>query len=192
MDPRPAPGGARLTAPPAEHPLIEAILAPHAAAIGADWRGYRHHVYRVAALASVFGPVTPEITDKLAIAAAFHDLGIWTAGTFDYLDPSMALAAEWLAATGRAAWTDELLAMIQEHHRIRPIRTGDPTGLVERFRKADWVDVTMGALTFGLRRGYWRELTAAWPTAGFHRGLVRLTLARMREHPLSPLPMLRF
>ena len=39
----------------------------------------------------------------MAIAAAFHDIGIWTAGTFDYLEPSVRVAAAYLTGTGRAA-----------------------------------------------------------------------------------------
>ena len=191
MAPGPDPRPARLTPAPAEHPLIEAILAPHAAALGGDWRSYRHHVYRVAALAGAFGPGTAEAGEKIAIAAALHDLGIWTAGTFDYLDPSMALAADWLARTGRSAWTDEIEAMIQEHHRIRPVR-GAGMALVEAFRRADWVDVSRGLVSFGVTREEYGALVAAWPTAGFHRRLVELTWARWRRHPLSPLPMLRF
>ena len=35
------------------------------------------------------------------------------------------------------------------------------------------------------------EVYARWPSAGFHRRLVQLSLARLRTHPWSPLPMLR-
>jgi hypothetical protein len=42
--------------------------------------------------------------EKLAAAAVFHDLGILTNKTFDYIVPSIALAREYLAARGRAAW----------------------------------------------------------------------------------------
>jgi hypothetical protein len=31
--------------------------------------------------------------EKIAVAAVFHDLGIWTNKTFDYIAPSVALAA---------------------------------------------------------------------------------------------------
>jgi hypothetical protein len=32
----------------------------------------------------------------------------------------------------------------------------------------------------------------AWPNAGFHRRLAQLAFERLRSHPLSPLPMLRW
>ena len=33
---------------------------------------------------------------KIAVAAVFHDIGIWSNKTFDYLEPSVALAREYL------------------------------------------------------------------------------------------------
>ena len=63
---------------------------------------------------------TPTQLQKMAIAAAFHDMGIWTDGTFDYLQPSIGLAGEHLARSGRPEWTPEITAMILEHHKISP------------------------------------------------------------------------
>ena len=80
--------------------------------------------------------------------------------------------------------------MILEHHKITPYRD-HPDWLVEAFRRSDWVDVTKGVLTFGLSRRFVREVLATWPSAGFHRMLMRLELTRLRTHPLNPLPMVR-
>ena len=133
----------------------------------------------------------PEQLHKIAIAAALHDMGIWTAGTFDYLPPSVRLATTHLAAAVQSARpAAEVTAMIEQHHKLTPWR-GEPTWLVEPFRRADWADVTRGAIAAGAPRGMLRALYAAWPGAGFHRMLLRLELARLRSHPLSPLPMLR-
>lgn len=49
--------------------------------------------------------------------------------------------------------------MIREHHRIIPYRI-NPHWLVERFRKADWVDVSMGLITFGLSRTFLAEVSS--------------------------------
>jgi hypothetical protein len=127
---------------------------------------------------------------KMAIAAAFHDLGIWTDGTFDYLQPSIRLASSYLARSGKPEWTPEITAMILEHHKISRYR-GDPSWLVEPFRRADLVDISRGLFTFGLPRTLLREVFSAWPDAGFRRRLVQLSLVRLRTHPWSPLPMLR-
>jgi hypothetical protein len=63
---------------------------------------------------------------------------------------------------------------------------------VEDFRRADWIDVTLGVLTFGTPRSLIREVKAAWPDAGFHRLLARLELRHLGKHPLNPIPVLRW
>ena len=169
---------------------LDEVLNAHAAELGGDFTAYRNHTYRVVNLCAALSSSEPEPLQKVAIAAAFHDLGIWTDGTFDYLQPSIRLAAAHLAQSGRTEWTAEITAMILEHHKISAYR-GDPGWLVEPFRRADWIDVTRGLLTFGLPRKLLGEIFSTWPDAGFHKRLVQLTLKRLRTHPWSPLPMMR-
>jgi hypothetical protein len=166
-------------------------LLAHAAQLGADLPGYRNHAYRVANLCAALGPPDPDCRDRIAIAAAFHDLGIWTADTFDYLPPSIELATDYLKKNGRPEWAPEITTMIREHHKISTYR-GDPHWLVEPFRRADWVDVSRGVIRHGLPPRLLRQIFSTWPDAGFHRRLVQLALERLRSHPLSPLPMLRW
>ena len=128
--------------------------------------------------------------EKVAVAAVFHDLGIWTNKTFDYIAPSEALARQYLAAQGRAHWIAEIETMIEDHHKITP-STASPGSLVEPFRRADWIDVTRGLRTFGVPRPFIESVFAMWPSAGFHWRLVKLTLERLRTHPLTPLPMVK-
>jgi len=173
-----------------ESPVVEAVLAVHAGALGTDAFAYRHHVYRVLNLCAAQLPGEPEQLDKIAIAAAFHDLGIWAAGTFDYIEPSVRLARDHLVAIQRADWTREVTAMIREHHKVSRYR-GDEGRLVEPFRRADWADVSLGLIRNGLPRSLVRQLFAMWPSAGFHRRLVQLELHRLRTHPLRPLPMVK-
>lgn len=170
---------------------LDGILAAHASAIGPDLTPYRNHTYRVANLCLAQVRPDAETVEKVGIAAAFHDLGIWTEHTFDYLEPSVRLATAYLAEAGKSAWTDEIAAMIREHHKITSYRA-NPEWLVEPFRRADWTDVTLGALTFGTPRTFIRELYRQWPDAGFHRLLVRLELRHLGKHPLNPLPVLRW
>jgi hypothetical protein len=170
--------------------ILDELLHAHAAALGRDFTAYRNHTYRVVNLGVAQSSGEPEQLEKMAIAAAFHDMGIWTDGTFDYLPPSVTLASAYLVQSGRAAWTPEITAMILEHHKISPYR-GDPRWLVEPFRRSDWVDVSRGLITFGLPRRLLREIFARWPSAGFHKRLVQLELARLRTHPWNPLPMMR-
>jgi len=170
--------------------ILDQLLHAHTAVLGRDFTAYRNHTYRVVNLCVAQSSADPEQLEKMAIAAAFHDMGIWTDGTFDYLQPSVRLATEHLAHSRRAEWTSEITEMILQHHKISPYR-GDPRWLVEPFRRADWVDVSRGLLTFGLSRSVLSEIFTAWPSAGFHKRLVQMELSRLRTHPWNPLPMMR-
>jgi hypothetical protein len=171
---------------------LDALLASHATVLGGDAHGYRNHAYRVANLCAALAPEASADLEKIGVAAALHDMGIWTDRTFDYVGPSVRLATEHLARVGRAGWTAEVAAMIEAHHKLTPWRGGPPGWLVEPFRRADWADVTRGVVARGLPGGLLAALYARWPSAGFHRRLLALELARLRSHPLSPLPMLRW
>ena len=180
----PAEAGALLTS----IPIIDAVLDEHAAALRDDFSGYRNHVYRLVNLCVAIAGRSE--LEKIAVAAVFHDLGIWTNDTFDYLAPSIALARAYLVANAREGWTAEIEGMIAGHHKITR-STADPGSLIEAFRQADWIDVTRGLRRFGMPRPVVARLFATWPSAGFHWRLVTLTLDRFRSHPLTPLPMVR-
>lgn len=170
--------------------VLDELLAASSAVLGPDAVAYRHHAYRVLNFALALAPAAPALEHKLATACFFHDLGIWTDRTFDYLAPSARRARAHLDAQGHTGWADEIVAMIAEHHRIRPATHLGP--LVEAFREADWIDVSLGWRRFGLSKDFVAGVQRAFPNAGFHRRLVGLTVERLRRHPLSPLPMLRW
>lgn len=170
---------------------LDDLLDAHARALGRDALGYRHHCYRVLNLCVALARADGDAIERVAIAAACHDLGIWTAGTFDYLQPSAELAAAHLRATGREHWLAEVTDMILTHHKVRPT-SRDASALVEAFRRADWIDVSLGLVRFGIPRATVRALYLRWPDAGFHARLLQFAWRRLRTHPLSPLPMLRF
>ena len=167
---------------------IDDVLNDHATALRDDVVGYRNHVYRIVNLCVAM--VGQGELEKIAVAAVFHDLGIWTNGTFDYIAPSIALARDYLVAHARADWTAEIEKMIADHHKITR-STSDPDSLVDAFRRADWIDVTGGLRRFGIPRPFVARLYGTWPDAGFHWRLVTLTLDRFRSHPLTPLPMVK-
>jgi hypothetical protein len=169
-------------------PIVDAVLYEHATALRDDFSGYRNHVYRIVNLCVEF--VGRSELEKIAVAAVFHDLGIWTNGTFDYIAPSIALAHDYLIARACEDWTAEIEKMIADHHKITPSTSG-PDSLVEAFRRADWIDVTRGLRGFGIPRPFIARLFATWPDAGFHWRLLTLTLDRFRCHPLTPLPMVK-
>jgi len=171
-------------------PTLDAILSAHATALGGDFESYRNHAYRVANLCVSQSACSPEDIQKIAIAAAFHDLGIWTDRTFDYLTPSVSLARAYLTDTGRVEWIPEITEIILSHHKVSKYH-GRDSWLVEPFRRADWMDVSLGVIRFGLSRRLFDAALLLWPRAGFHKRLVQLALRRVRTHPLSPLPMFK-
>lgn len=172
-------------------PRIEEILDAFRAELGPDHAAYRGHAYRVFHFCRALAPDGPARADDIALAAAFHDLGIWSDRTVDYLPPSVRRLRAHLAAAGRTREADELVRMVELHHKLTPCRS-EADALVEAFRRADLVDVTFGLVRFGLPRTYVREVQAAFGEAGFHRRIGGLLGAWAVRHPLRPLPMLRW
>lgn len=170
--------------------LLEALFERYRPALGVDYQAYRNHVYRMINFCALVLPLDSLQQEKLAIAGAFHDLGIWTDKTFDYLGPSEQLAAEFLEQNARPHWREEVLAMIHHHHKITAVPDKTPA-LVEAFRKADWIDVTHGVLAYGVTRQQRRAIFAQFPDQGFHWRLLQLSLKRLLTHPWNPLPMMR-
>jgi hypothetical protein len=172
-------------------PLFDDLFESYRKTLGEDFEAYRNHCCRVFNFCCALSGRASETREPISIAAFFHDLGIWTDSTFDYLAPSVRHAREYLARTGRAAWQDEIEAMIEHHHKLRTYRLNQ-SWLVEPFRKADWIDVSMGMLRFKLSDDFVVDVLDAFPNAGYHNKLLRLVGERMKTHPFSPLPMVRF
>jgi hypothetical protein len=168
-------------------PLLEDILQSSIEKLGSDFISYRNHCLRVFNFCTAFTEKNKIDKDKIAIAIAFHDLGIWTHNTFDYLKPSQTLAREYLIKTDRIAWINEIETMIANHHKIRKF----PNDLAESFRKADWIDISLGSLKFGLPKSFVSETRSTFPNAGFHKKLTILTAQWTLKHPFNPLPMMK-
>ncbi len=79
-----------------------------------------------------------EEREKIIIAGAFHDIGIWINDTVDYIPPSLPPAMEYLKKRNLKAWSDEIKLIITYHHKIREYKDPDYP-LVEVFRKGDMV-----------------------------------------------------
>lgn len=175
---------------------VSAMLAPRRKALGADEVPYTNHVTRVLLLCdelhkrSPDGGGAPSTRDEFLVAGVFHDLGIWTDRTFDYLVPSIDLACEHLAAEGRPELEPLVTRMIDLHHKQRAAGAADDP--VEVFRRADTIDVSLGARRFGVPFSTVRAIRRDYPNRGFHKRLVQLTVRRTIEHPTSPLPMFKW
>jgi hypothetical protein len=165
--------------------MVDAVLERYRAALGDDLSTYRNHVYRCVNYHQLLlgGP----LPDFAVLAWAAHDLGIWTAGTFDYLTPSADLAS---ACADEFGITEiaRLQRLITEHHRVRPV----DDRMTETFRKADLIDVSRGILRGGIRRADVHAVVAQLPYKGFHAFLANGLTRYAARHPLRPFPMLRW
>ncbi|MDT0633997.1 hypothetical protein [Spectribacter hydrogenoxidans] len=172
-------------------PLIDEILDAWRPALGDAYPAYRNHAQRVLALTLRLGEFDDDQRRSLAIAAAFHDLGIWSDGTLDYLEPSVDRARAWLADHNDSQRGDAVAAVIRNHHRVRGCRD-EHAALTEPFRRADLIDVSLGLIRFGIPRRDYRALVAELPHHRFHRRLIRLFGAHIVRHPLQPAPMFKW
>lgn len=169
--------------------LIDSILLGYKPELGSDYQRYYNHVMRIFELSKMMDG-REDNEEKYAIAAGFHDLGIWTNGTFDYLEPSIDLCLNYLKANGREEWGEEISLMIDMHHKRSKYR-GDFQLTVENFRRADWIDVTLGRKLFGTSKANYDQIKNKYPTIGFHKFLVVQTIKNLFKSPLNPLPMFK-
>jgi hypothetical protein len=170
--------------------LLDDILMPWRDIIGDDFHGYRNHCCRMVNCCLALQECDKETKNKLMIAAAFHDIGIWTEKTLDYLPPSVTPALAYLQENDLQQWTEEITLMIAEHHKLSEY-SNQEYPLVELFRKGDLVDFSLGMIRFGLPKAFIRELKKTYPNAGFHRRLMKLGGLWLIRHPLNPLPMMK-
>lgn len=176
----------------ASHPLIEEILDAHADRARGDeagFAGYRGHVYRVFNLARGLIDDADDRDDKLAIAAAFHDIAAFAG--LDYLAPSIDAQDAWLARTGRGEWSDELAVVVAEHHRFRRCR-GRHARLAEPLRRADLADLSQGLIRSGIPKERVRAVREAFDVGSFFtRSIPRMAVRNLLRHPLDPMPHTR-
>lgn len=172
-------------------PLLEEILNQWKDKMGNDYEGYKNHVYRMLHFCFYLHDTTKEERKKLIIAAAFHDLGIWSDNTVDYLPPSIVLAKKYLRENSLAHWEEEIELIIDMHHKFTQYKN-DNYPLVEIFRRADLVDFSLGAVRWGVPKTYIQQVKDAFPNAGFHKRLMQLSWRQFKQHPLNPAPMMKW
>jgi hypothetical protein len=169
--------------------LVEDILDRWKDRTGNKHLGYKNHVYRMLNFCFALGKFTGEEKQKIIIAGCFHDLGIWTGKTFDYIPPSIGLAREYLGVHGLEEWAPEIGLMIDQHHKLRKYPGDEKT---EVFRQGDLVDLSLGIVKCGLPGDYVKSVKTQFPNSGFHKGLVKLAANWVCRHPLNPVPVLKW
>ena len=163
--------------------VVEEVLESWGSEVGDYALPYRNHVYRVIHVARELQPCSESELKKLAIAGVFHDLGVWSDQTLDYLEPSAARAREYLERIGRREWVREVELMVLMHHKLT--RFDDPElPLVEAFRRADLTDVSMGAIRWGIPKERIHEIRAEYPYHRFHGRLLPLACRLQARRPL--------
>ena len=173
------------------YPLVDEILALHRDVIKDDYQGYRNHVTRMLNFCHYLLPdISDEDSKKLQIAAAFHDIALWTHDRVDYLVPSYQDCHAYLEQQGLDDWKEEIQIIIDMHHLLFEYK-GPHARLTEVFRKADLVDFSLGLITNGVERTFVKQVKTALPNAGFHKTLLRFTLKQLGRNPLKPAPMMR-
>ncbi|MDJ0511019.1 MAG: hypothetical protein QNJ64_17450 [Crocosphaera sp.] len=173
------------------NPLIEEILLQWKECIGDNYDGYRGHVYRMYNFCLVQHDCSEEEKQKIAIAACFHDIGLWSAHTADYIPPSVVEVKKYLSQQKLEQWSEEIGLMVEFHHKVRPYKD-EKYPLVEVFRKGDLVDFSFGIFNYGVPTDYVRNVKRIIPNAGFHKFLFKGAIEWFSKHPFSAPPFMKW
>ncbi len=168
--------------------FIEDILAHYKNELGEHFQKYRNHVYRVYHYTIILSQYDDTDKTKLAIAAAFHDIGLWTANTLDYLSPSINLSRDYLQKNNLQTLDDEVEQIIDNHHKLTRYKKNN---LPEFFRQADLMDLTSCIINFGVSRKQVHDIKKQFPSLGFKRYIFKQILLNFVKHPLNPLPIVK-
>lgn len=167
---------------------IDEILNRYRSELGKNYKPYRNHVYRVYNF-SLMQLNSMEDVKKLSIATAFHDIGIWTNKTFDYLAPSVELAREYCRKQNLSpADINEVEMMINNHHKLSTVESST---LAEIFRKADLIDLSLGLVPKNQKKKDIQTIRKLFPNKGFHLFLVKIFFKNLVTHPAHPFPIFK-
>ena len=109
-------------------------------------------------------PFDAPTRDLVAIAIAYHDLGVWACDSMDYIRASAELAADFCVENGLPEWADEIRLIIDMHHKVTPY-TGVYEKTVETVRRADLYDFSYGWLPRNIERKHIDRFSTSSPTA---------------------------
>ena len=156
--------------------------------LGDDLQAYSGHCYRMLNYMNYWGLEEDEL-HVASIALPFHDIGVWTHNTMDYLEVSFLEARKYIRMNKIEVDEEAVESMILGHHKIRSIREND---LSEKTRKADLVDLSFGMLSFGIPGKQMKAIKKAFPYAGFQKSIYGRVMGYAFRHPGNPFPMMKF
>jgi hypothetical protein len=150
---------------------LESKLTEFKSILGADYDGYKGHLYRVLTYTQHFRNNDETYLPLIAIALVYHDIGLWTDAELAYLEPSIAQGHK---DTIVQAYSPEEQRLFDDiifwHHKITDFH-GPHEDIVNAVRKADWIDANMGMISKGMPREHIAKVMLEIPTDGFHQTL---------------------
>ncbi len=167
---------------------IDTILNQYKVELGPDYDRYRGHCYRLLNYCILMDLDKSEFK-QMEVAIPFHDLGIWTHTTMDYLKPSADLAQEYVLENNLELDTENLKEIIVGHHKLNGIKGND---LAEKLRKADLVDLSFGLIPCGLKRKDIKTIQEQIPSLKFHRMIFGNVIRHAASHWSNPFPMMKW
>ena len=173
-----------------EFPEVDRLLETYRDQMGARHDAYRNHLYRMMNFTLFLNGPDESMMAPLEVAGFFHDLDFVLKGNNNYLEPSAEVARAYLDETDRSDLAPLVTALIVWHHKLTPYK-GDASVIVEYFRLADLVDLSLGVIRAGIDKGFIREAKRAFPNAGFHKVLFTTIAPYALTHPFRPMPMMR-
>jgi len=167
---------------------IEDILRNYSNVLGNHFPLYRGHCYRLLNYI-IYMQRHQDNLELLGVAISFHDLGIWTHDTMDYLNPSFELAKTYVQDEDVDIFISDLEVMIKDHHKVTPLRKVAPA---EYLRKADLTDLSFGFIPGGVPQSFIKDMVGCWPYQGFQKMIFGKVLLHAVGNPLDPFPMLKW
>lgn len=174
----------------AEFPEVDQLLETYRGQLGVRFDAYRNHVYRMLNFTCYLNKPGASAMPALEVAGFFHDVDFILQGNAQYLEPSAEAARAYLEETNRAELGPLVAELIVWHHKLTRYK-GDSGDLVEHFRRADLVDLSLGLIRGGVDKRFIGDVKAAFPNAGFHKVLLKTLIPYALTHPFNPMPMVR-
>jgi hypothetical protein len=168
--------------------VIDEVLSHHHLALGQDLLGYSGHCYRLLNYTRFLGLDERDLP-LMEVAIAFHDLGVWTHKTMDYIGPSIKLAEQYVLKEDLEIDLQHLGLIIGGHHHLSEIDNSPPAELL---RKADLMDLSFGAISGGLSKEILRSIKKEFPNNGFQTMIMKKVALYAISHPLRPFPMMKW
>ena len=125
--------------------------------------------------------------EVMLVASLVHDIGLYDDASEGgvYTTDGRHFAEHMLA--GREGWPPERLRLlgeaIERHHEVRSQWAAGPE--VEFMRRADLIELSSGAVNFGLNRSWIRALWGAVPRDGLYGEVGKMVAKALRERPLT-------